>query len=64
MKISVYLRLSILELNKILIHKFRYAYVKLKYDEKVKMCYMVTERFTVYINTRWYLWRYYTIWWK
>ena len=52
MKISVYLRLSILELNKILIHKFRYAYVKLKYDEKVKMCYMVTERFTVYINTR------------
>ena len=38
----VYLGLSILELNKILMDEFWYDYVKPKYDEKPKLCYMVS----------------------
>ena len=38
----VYLGLSILELNKILMDEFWYNYVKPKYDEKPKLCYMVS----------------------
>ena len=44
---SVYLGLSILELSKILM----YDYVKPKYDETVKLCYMDTDSFIVYIKT-------------
>ena len=40
---SVYLGLLILELSKILMYEFRYNYVKLKYGEKVKLCYMDTD---------------------
>ena len=47
---AVYLGLSILELSKILMHEFWYDYVKLKYDEKAKLCYMDTDRFIVYIK--------------
>ena len=36
----VHLGLSILELSKILMHEFCYDYGKLKYSEKVKLCYM------------------------
>ena len=36
----VYLGLSILELGKILMYDFWYDYVKRKYDEKAKLCYM------------------------
>ena len=39
---SVYLGLSVLELSKILMYEFWYNYVKLKYGEKVKLCYMDT----------------------
>ena len=35
-----YLRLSVLESSKILIYEFWYDYVKPKYGEKVKLCYM------------------------
>ena len=37
----VYLGLSILELSKILMCKFWCDYVKPKYGEKAKLCYMV-----------------------
>ena len=46
----VCLGLSILELSKILMHEFWYDYVKRKYGEKPKMCYMDTDSFIVYIN--------------
>ena len=36
----VCLGLSILELSKILIYDFWHDYVKTKYDEKVKLCYI------------------------
>ena len=47
----VHLRLSILELSKILGYRFWYDYIKPKYDEKVKLCYMGRDRFIVYIKT-------------
>ena len=47
----VYLGLSILELSRILIYEFWYGYVKPKYDEKAKLCYMGTDSFILYIKT-------------
>ena len=47
----VHLGLSILELSKILMYEFWYDYVKPKYGEKVKLCYMDTDSFIVYIKT-------------
>ena len=38
----VHLGLSIIELSKLLIYEFWYDYVKPKYGEKVKLCYMDT----------------------
>ena len=46
----VYLGLSVLELSKILMYEFWYGYVKPKYDEKTKLCYMDTDSFIVYIK--------------
>ena len=46
----VYLGLSVLELSKILMYEFWYDYVKPKYDEKAKLCYMDTDSFIVYIK--------------
>ena len=46
-----YLGLSILELSKILMQEFQYDCVKPIYDEKVKLCYMDTDTFIVYIKT-------------
>ena len=48
---AVYFGLSILELSKILIYELWYDYIKPKYDEKAKLCYMGTDSFTVYIKT-------------
>ena len=42
----VYLGLSILELSKMLMYKFCYDYVKLKYNKKVKLRFMDTDSFT------------------
>ena len=44
----VYLGLSILE---IVLYEFSYDYVKPKYVEKAKLCYMDTRSFIVYIKT-------------
>ena len=54
---SVYLGLSILELDKILMYEFCYDYVKLKYGEKAKLCYIDTGSFIVYMKTD-------DIWWR
>ena len=47
----VYLGLSMPELSKILMYELGYDYVKPKYGEKAKLCYMDTDSFTVYIKT-------------
>ena len=47
----IYLELSILELSAILMYDFWYDYVKPKYGEKTKSCYMDTGSFIVYTKT-------------
>ena len=46
----VFLGLLILELSKILMYEFWYDYVKPKYGENTKLCYMNTDSFIVYIK--------------
>ena len=45
------LGLSLLELSKILMYESWYGYIKPKYDEKAKLCYMDIDSFIVYIKT-------------
>ena len=47
----VYLGLSILEISKILMYEFWYDYMKSKYGDNVKLCYMDTDRFIMHIKT-------------
>ena len=47
----IYLGLSILEICKILMYEFWYDYVKPKYDNNVKLCYMDTDSFIMNIKT-------------
>ena len=48
---SAYLSLSILEISKILMYEFCYDYMKPKYGDKVKLCYMDTDSFMMHIKT-------------
>ena len=50
MNVPGYLGLSMAELSKILIHEFWWDYVKPKYGEKAKLCYMDTDSFIAYIK--------------
>ena len=51
MKKPVYLVLSILEISKTLMYEFWYDYIKSKYQNNVKLCYMDTDRFIICIKT-------------
>ena len=44
----VYLALSILKIIKIVLYEFWYNYVRPKYREKAKLCYMDVDSFIVY----------------
>ena len=46
-----YLGLSILEISKILMYEFWYDYMKPKYNDNVKLCYMDTDSFVMNIKT-------------
>ena len=46
----IYLGLSILEISKILMYEFWYDYMKPKYNDNVKLCYMDTDSFVMYIK--------------
>ena len=48
---AIYLGLSILDISKILMYKFWYHYMKPKYNDKVKLCYMDTDSFIMSIKT-------------
>ena len=48
----VYLCSSILAISKLVMYEFWYDYVKPKYGEKVKLCYMDIDSFMVYIKTK------------
>ena len=47
----IYLGLSILDISKILMYEFWYDYVKPKYGNRVKLCYMDTDSFIMNIKT-------------
>ena len=47
----IYLGLSILEISKLLMYKLWYDYMKPKYDDNVKLCYMDTDSFIMNIKT-------------
>ena len=47
----IYLGLSILEISKILMYEFWYDYMKFKYNDNVKLCYMDTDSFVMHIKT-------------
>ena len=46
----VYLSFSILEISKTLIYELWYDYMKSKYGDNVKLCYMVTDSFIMHIK--------------
>ena len=48
----VYLGLSILEISKTLMYEFWYDYIKPKYSDNVKLCYMDTDSFIMRIKTK------------
>ena len=47
----VYLGLSILDLSKTVMYEFWYDYVKPKYGENAKLCYMETDSFIAHVKT-------------
>ena len=48
----IYLGLSILDISKITMYEFWYDYVKIKYQDKARLCYMDTDSFVVNIKTK------------
>ena len=47
----VYLAMSILDISKTLMYEFWYDYIKPKYEDKARLCYMDTDSFVMYIKT-------------
>ena len=47
----LYLRMSILDINKTLMYEFWYAYIRPKYGDKAKLCYIDTDSFVVHIKS-------------
>ena len=54
MKKPIYLGLSILEISKIIMYEFWYDYVKKKYEDMVKLCYMDTDSLIMNIKTKYF----------
>ena len=51
MKKLVYLGMSILDISKTLMHEIWYDYIKLKYEDRAKLCYTNTDSCVVHILT-------------
>ena len=47
----IYLGMSILDISKTLMHEFWYYFIKPKYRDKAKLCYMDTDSFIIHIKT-------------
>ena len=47
----VYLGMSILDITKTIMNEFWYDYIKPKYEDRVKVCYMDTDSFAIHIET-------------
>ena len=61
---TIYLGLSILEISKILIYEFWYDYMKPKYGDNAKLCYMDTDSFIMNIKTEDFLEKVLLMMWK
>ena len=48
----IYLGQAILDISKILIYEFWFDYIKPKYRDKAKLCYMDTDSFIIHIKTK------------
>ena len=48
----IYLGMSILDISKTLMYEFWYDYIKPKYQDKAKLCYMDTDSFVSHIKTK------------
>ena len=48
----VYLGLSILDISKTLMYEFWYDYIKSKYQDNAKLCYMDTDSFIIRVKTK------------
>ena len=46
----VYLGMSVLDISKTLMYEFWYDYIKPKYQDNAKLCYMDTESFVILIK--------------
>ena len=46
----LYLGMSILDISKTLMYEFWYDYIKLKYGDRAKLCYMDTESFIIHVE--------------
>ena len=49
--IPIYLGQAILDISKTLMYEFWYDYIKPKYEDKVRLCYMDTDSFVINIKT-------------
>ena len=47
----IYLGLTIMSLSKILMYDYRYNKMKLKYKDRIRLCYMDTDSFIMHIKT-------------
>ena len=47
----VYLGLSLLSISKIAMHEYSHEYIKPKYEDNAKLCYMDTDNFIVHVKT-------------
>ena len=48
----IYLGTSILDISKTLMYEFWYDYIKPKYGDRAKLCYVDTDSFVIYITTK------------
>ena len=51
---SIYFNISVLNISKILTHEFWHDYIKPKYHNKAKLCYMDTDSFMIHIETKYF----------
>ena len=48
---AIYLGMSVLDISETLMYEFWYDYIKPKYKDKAKLCYMDTDSFVIHIKT-------------
>ena len=50
MNMPIYLGMSVLQISKTLMYEFWYGYIKPKYQNNAKLCYMDADSFIIHIN--------------